>query len=128
MVEGAGAGTIGDFDEDVLEVVDQIPPARALAYGDVARLLGRGGPRQVGSVMSRYAGSSPWWRVVRADGSLPEQLTARAREHWRAESMPLVGGPMTGTRIDLARARWGAEGAWVPGDGSSCPPPAATTG
>lgn len=112
----AADAVIGDYAEDVLEVVDQIPPGRALAYGDVAQLLGRGGPRQVGSVMSRYAGGSPWWRVVRADGSLPEQLTARARERWRAESMPLVGGLVTGTRIDLPLARWDAEGAWIPGD------------
>ncbi|AKT51394.1 MGMT family protein [Arsenicicoccus sp. oral taxon 190] len=111
------AGPPGEFAEDVLEVVHQVPAGRAVTYGDVARLLGRGGARQVGQTMSRYAGDAPWWRVVRADGSLPDELTARARQRWRAEATPLVGGLVDGIRVDLARARWDGEGAWIPGEG-----------
>ncbi|HEX5512473.1 MAG TPA: MGMT family protein, partial [Actinomycetales bacterium] len=37
-----------DFSEAVLDVVARIPPGRVLSYGDVAELLGHGGPRLVG--------------------------------------------------------------------------------
>ncbi|MFF3038670.1 MGMT family protein, partial [Arthrobacter citreus] len=34
-----------DFQEAVLAVAALIPPGRVLAYGDIAELLGAGGPR-----------------------------------------------------------------------------------
>ena len=51
-----------EYVEAVLELVALIPAGTAVAYGDVAELLGAGGPRQVGSVMSHYGNSVPWWR------------------------------------------------------------------
>lgn len=106
----------GAFAEDVLDLVDQVPSGSAVAYGDVARLLGRGGPRQVGQVMSAYGDQAPWWRVVRADGTLPQPLVARAREHWAREETPVVERAGGGIRVDLSRARWDGHGARVPGD------------
>ncbi len=89
----------------VLDVVDRIPPGRVLTYGDVAELTGWGAPRAVGTVMARHGHELPWWRVVRADGSLAEGLLARARLHWAEEGTPLRPG---GDAVDLARARWDA--------------------
>ncbi|WP_035782538.1 MGMT family protein, partial [Arthrobacter sp. H14] len=57
-----------DYIEAVLETAALIPPGRVLAYGDIAELLGTSGPRQVGSVLSHYGSSIPWWRVIRASG------------------------------------------------------------
>ena len=54
--------------EAVLNAVEQIPPGRVASYGDLAELVGRGGPRLVGRVMSTQGAGVPWWRVVRADG------------------------------------------------------------
>ncbi len=34
-----------EFVERVLEVVEQIPPGRVMAYGEVAEYVGAGGPR-----------------------------------------------------------------------------------
>ncbi|MEV4901758.1 MGMT family protein [Citricoccus sp. NPDC055426] len=91
-----------------------VPQGRAVSYGGLAGLLGAGGPRQAGSAMSGAPDGTPWWRVVRADGSLPPSLAARAAPHYRRERTPLKGpegttaGPDAGPhrRVDLTRARW----------------------
>lgn len=91
------------FALDVLELVERIPVGRVLSYGDVAELVGRGGPRSVGRVMSRYASGVPWWRVLRADGSVVPDLMARALPQYRAERTPMRAG---GERVDMRRGRW----------------------
>src|SRR5450631_4579533 len=95
--------TIPDFAEAVLDIVDQIPAGKVLAYGDVAELLGQGGPRQVGSVMSRYGSSVTWWRVIRANGEVVEELQEEALAHWRAEGTALVRGALVGRRVDMTQ-------------------------
>lgn len=96
-----------DLAERVLDVVDEVPPGRATTYGLVAaavrRATGRGAARQVGAVLASMGAAVPWWRVVRADGSLPDGLRAQAGERYRLEGTPLVAD---GTRVDLARALW----------------------
>lgn len=91
-----------DYEELVLTVAESIPEGRALAYGDVAELIGAGGPRQVARVMSLAGAAVPWWRVVRADGTLPERLRAGAAQRYRAE------GTAVGRdgRVDMRLARW----------------------
>ncbi|XKH53769.1 MGMT family protein [Citricoccus nitrophenolicus] len=92
-----------------------VPPGRAVSYGGLAGLLGAGGPRQAGRAMSSSPDGTPWWRIVRADGSLPASLSVRAAPRYRDEGTPLKGnpgatppGPDGGAhpRVDLARARW----------------------
>lgn len=100
-----------DYAERVVDLVARIPEGKVLAYGDVARLIGRRGPRYVGNVMSRYGADLPWWRVIRADGRPPVGFEDEAISHWRAEGTPMVRGPVSGGRADLARARWDGAGA-----------------
>ena len=88
------------FIEEVLSAVERIPPGRVASYGDVAELVGRGGPRQVGQVMSRHGGAVAWWRVVRADGRPVRGLEATAWEKLSAE-----GVPRRGERVDMSLAR-----------------------
>ena len=91
------------YAERVLDLVERIPPGRVLAYGDVAALLGEGGPRQVGRVMALWGGGVPWWRVVRASG---EPATGHEREALRrlaGEGTPLRSGR---SRVDMAMGRW----------------------
>ncbi|MCG7422545.1 MGMT family protein [Micrococcus porci] len=84
-----------------------IPSGRAASYGALAGLLGRGGPRQAGRAMAESEPGTPWWRVVRADGSLPEPLRRQARERWAAEGTPVRGsGTVRDQRVDLAQAGW----------------------
>ncbi len=95
-----------EFAERVLDLVAQIPPGMALTYGDVAEIVGRGGPRAVGTVMARFGGDVPWWRVIRAGGHPPHGLEDRAVARYREEGTPMVRGRRAGRRVDLTRARW----------------------
>ena len=85
--------------------MEAIPPGRVCAYSDIAELLGRGGPRQVGQVMARYGAAVAWWRVVRADGRPVRGLEEAALARLRAE-----GTPLRGDRVDLVRARFAFAG------------------
>lgn len=89
--------------EEVLAVVEQIPPGRVLTYGDIAEWIGAGGPRQVGAVMAAYGGGVPWWRVVRADGRPADCHDGEALRRLIGERTPLRPGR---ERIDLRSARW----------------------
>ncbi|HNA35036.1 MAG TPA: MGMT family protein [Microthrixaceae bacterium] len=93
------------FAEAVLRVVDRVPPGRVTTYGAVADAVSDrfgGGPRQVGAVMARDGAAVAWWRVVRADGSLPDPLAAEARARHRQEGTPL----RSSGRVDLVAAFW----------------------
>ena len=82
-----------EYAELVLRCVEQVPRGRVTTYAVVAEvvgaLVGSGGPRQVGSVMAGHGGSVPWWRVVRADGSLPPSHHPEARQAYLEEATPL---------------------------------------
>lgn len=102
-----------EYVEAVLAIVELVPAASAVAYGDVAELLGSGGPRQVGAVMSHYGSGVPWWRILKASGHAPAGHEAEALRHYLAEGTPLLGAyfeyQRTGEgrwRVDLQAARW----------------------
>lgn len=105
--DSAGAvGDLPDFAEAVLDLVDHVPEGRVVTYGDVAEMIGGSGPRRVGNVLSRYGAATSWWRVVRAGGHPPMGLEDEALRYYRSEGTPLVGGALSGRRVDLMRARW----------------------
>jgi alkylated DNA nucleotide flippase Atl1 len=80
---------------EVLERVRGIPEGFVRTYGDVSP----GAPRFAGSVLFAVDEPDlPWWRVVRADGSLAKG--DRQRALLRAE-----GVPFKGTRVDMSLAR-----------------------
>ncbi|MGW3581361.1 MGMT family protein [Streptomyces rubiginosohelvolus] len=122
QTDGGGSGTappgagppdhpeLPEYAERVLDVAELIPPGRVMTYGDIAEWLGEGGPRQVGRVMALYGSAVPWWRVVRADGTLLPAHELRALDHYRAESTPLREASRQAEghipRIDMRRARW----------------------
>ena len=89
----------GDRELEVLERVWAIPPGFVATYGDVSP----GAPRFAGSVLFGVDEPDlPWWRVVRADGSLAKG--ARQRRHLTAE-----GIPFRGERVDMTLARLRAD-------------------
>jgi alkylated DNA nucleotide flippase Atl1 len=95
-----------DYTSRVLDVVDSIPVGRVMSYGDVAELLGEGGPRQVGRVMALWGGGVPWWRVVHVDGSLLRGHERAALARYQAEGTPLrQSSDGSLPRIDMRRAR-----------------------
>ena len=94
-----------EYVEQVLGIVEQVPPGRVTTYGLIAEALHGslgGGPRQVGAVMAAYGGPVPWWRVVRSDGSLPDSHLVEARQHYLGEGTPLRASGA----IDLRAAVW----------------------
>lgn len=91
-----------EYVEQVLSLVERIPRGRVTTYGLIAEAVGRGGPRQVGTVMAQYGGSVTWWRVVRADGSLPDSHGPEARQAYLEEGTPL----RPSGSVDLKMALW----------------------
>jgi methylated-DNA-protein-cysteine methyltransferase-like protein len=79
----------------VLDRVREIPEGFVSTYGDVSP----GAPRYAGSVLFEADEPDlPWWRVVRADGSLAKG--DRQRRLLVAEGVPFRGG-----RVDMSVAR-----------------------
>ena len=93
--------------EQVLTLVESVPVGRVTTYGALAAAVGFGGPRWVGNVMAQYGAAVPWWRVVRADGTLPASHRRAALAHYRAESTPLrYDANARAARVDLRMAGW----------------------
>lgn len=95
-----------EYAELVLACVERVPRGRVTTYGAVAEVvgavLGGGGPRQVGAVMAAYGGPVPWWRVVRADGSLPASHQQEAHSCHLEEGTPL----RRSGNVDITAAFW----------------------
>lgn len=93
--------------ERVLDLVEAVPPGRVTTYGLLADAVGFGGPRWVGRVLSTRGAAVPWWRVVRADGSLPPSHRRSAIAQYRKERTPVrtdAAGAVL--RVDVAAACW----------------------
>jgi alkylated DNA nucleotide flippase Atl1 len=85
----------GSREEEVLRRVREIPAGFVRTYGDVSP----GSPRYAGSVLfGADEPELPWWRVVRADGTLAKG--PRQRRLLVAE-----GVPFRGRRVAMDRAR-----------------------
>ena len=93
---------VEEYVERVLACVESVPEGRVTTYGAIASYVGWYGPRRVGNVMSAWGGPVPWWRVVRADGSLPPSHGAEARAAYLEEGTPL----RPSGRVDLPEAFW----------------------
>jgi len=98
-----------DFVVDrVLLAIEQIPPGRVAAYGDIGRIVGTSA-RRVGSVLSGFGNDVPWWRVVSADGDPGGNLLENARPHWRTEGIEVkpngLGCRIADYRADLDALR-----------------------
>ncbi|WP_240625055.1 MGMT family protein [Kocuria tytonicola] len=108
--DGRHALTGHDAAGAVRGVVLGIPRARVLSYGDVAELAGLATPRLAARIMAlgQAGEDAPWWRVVRADGTLPDRLQITAREHYEREGTPLRETSAHWVQVDMPRARWNA--------------------
>lgn len=89
------------LEELIPEIVAAIPAGRVMSYSQVAAHAGSRAARAVGKFMAHSDGSLPWWRVIRADGTVHESLAAAALEHYRAEGTALRWGP-SGFRVARA--------------------------
>ncbi len=78
----------------ILDRIRRIPPGFVRTYGDVSP----GAPRFAGTVLRTTTEEVPWWRVVRADGTLAKG--ARQAALLREE-----GVIVRRNRVDLAALR-----------------------
>ncbi len=79
----------------MLTRVREIPPGFVRTYGDCSP----GAPRLTGAVLAACEDETlPWFRVVRADGSLAKGERQRALLEYERV-------PFRGERVDLAAAR-----------------------
>jgi methylated-DNA-protein-cysteine methyltransferase-like protein len=85
----------GNRREAVLARIRETPPGFVRTYGDVSP----GAPRFAGTVLhGDHDPDLPWFRIVRADGSLTQG--ARQRKLLEAE-----GVPFRGDKVDMRAAR-----------------------
>jgi methylated-DNA-protein-cysteine methyltransferase related protein len=94
---GRRAAELSGSSDAVLARIRAIPPGFVRTYGDVSP----GAPRFAGSVLQDlHEPGLPWWRVVRADGSLAQGGEQRRR-------LVAEGVPFRGKRVDMEVARLG---------------------
>jgi alkylated DNA nucleotide flippase Atl1 len=90
----------GSREEQVLERVRAIPEGFVSTYGDVSP----GAPRFAGAVLFECDQPDlPWWRVVRADGSLAKGDRQKRR-------LVAEGVPFRGQKVEMKVARLPEEG------------------
>jgi alkylated DNA nucleotide flippase Atl1 len=88
-----------DRAEEVYRRIRSIPEGHVTTYGD----LTPGAPRLAGQIMSQgHPSDIPWYRVVRADGSLTQGEPQRRK-------LEAEGVPFKGKRVDM-------DAAWAPVD------------
>jgi methylated-DNA-protein-cysteine methyltransferase-like protein len=91
------------FEQRVARVVKAIPPGRTRSYAQVALLAGApGAPRAVVRALKRLPGV-PWWRVIRADGTIAPPMLPEQAAELRAEGAEVVGRRVVDTRDPLVR-------------------------
>jgi len=88
------------FNEQVYEIVGQIPYGRVVSYGQIAHALGKPqGARAVGWAMRHCPEHLPWQRVVKADGA----ITGGGYALLRRELLEAEGvGFLLDGRVDMA--------------------------
>ncbi len=82
--------------EQIIERVRAIPEGFVRTYGDISP----GSPRFAGRVLHDTAEDLPWWRVVRADGSLPVGEDQRSRLEAEGAHVLATDPP----RVDMRRS------------------------
>src|SRR5215468_11610065 len=79
------------FRARVERIVKAIPKGQVLSYGRVALLAGKpGGARAVVWALHGMSGA-PWWRVIRSDGLVAEEMAPRQVPRLRAEGVRVLG-------------------------------------
>jgi len=81
------------FEERVLEVVRSLRAGEVASYGEVAEEAGApGAARAVGNLLRRGIDGVPWWRVVRADGTIASRDEREQARRLAADGVVVVDG------------------------------------
>ncbi|HEX7541439.1 MAG TPA: MGMT family protein [Anaerolineales bacterium] len=104
------------FNNQVWEIVRQVPPGKVTTYGQIARMIPPPegveaksylslGPRWVGGAMAKCPDDVPWQRVINSKGEISSRPGADEQRHLLEEEG--VEFDERG-RVDLNRFRWDA--------------------
>lgn len=101
-------GSVNSFFSQVYAVVEKIPAGKVIAYGQIARMLGRPrAAREVGWAMRCCPDNLPWQRVVMADGSVSGGMYSELRRSLLEEEGITF---LPDGRVNMTDCRWdGAE-------------------
>jgi methylated-DNA-protein-cysteine methyltransferase related protein len=88
------------FERNVKAVLKRLKPGDIATYGEVAEEAGfPKAARAVGNLLSNNSEGLPWWRVVRADGSLAARNRTEQARKLRSEGVTIVSNRVTGVRV-----------------------------
>jgi methylated-DNA-protein-cysteine methyltransferase related protein len=107
------------FNNQVWEIVRQVPPGKVTTYGQIARMIpppgdmpqrsyDAFGPRWVGGAMAACPGDVPWQRVINSKGEISLRPGAEEQRHLLEEEGVEFNAR---GRVDLARFGWKVEDA-----------------
>lgn len=83
---------MGDFEQRVRRVLTGLRPGQIATYGEIAEEAGYPrAARAVGNLLAKSDGL-PWWRVIRADGSLAARNRVEQARRLRAEGIRIRKG------------------------------------
>lgn len=86
----------------ILDQVAAVPAGSVATYGDIAARAGSRSPRLAGRVLAEMADeTTPWHRIVRADGTPVAHLRSEQTARLQGEGVTVTDG-----RIDLSRFRF----------------------
>ena len=86
----------------MLDEVAAVPPGFVATYGDIAARAGSPSPRLAGRVLAELSDeSTPWHRIVRANGTPAEHLRSEQVARLVSEGVEVIDG-----RVNLRRYRW----------------------
>lgn len=102
---------MGQTGERIVALLQAIPRGNVAAYGQIAAMAGlRNGARTVARILHSSSGAHelPWWRVVRADGTIalpPGDGREEQQARLAAEGVPTPDG-----RVDMRKFGWDGTG------------------
>ncbi|MGH9167205.1 MAG: MGMT family protein [Acidimicrobiia bacterium] len=84
---------MSEFERRVVTVLRSLRSGEVVSYGEVASQAGfPGAARAVGTLLRKTSTPLPWWRVVRADGSLASGHRGEQGRRLRAEGVKVSEG------------------------------------
>src|SRR5687768_11027298 len=100
MTSAQASSTEGSFEAAVAGAVAKLRAGEIASYGEIAQEAGfPGAARAVGRVLATSEGL-PWWRVVRADGTLVSPNQEDQARRLTAEGVSVVKGRVSGEGQD----------------------------
>ena len=80
------------FERAVIRIIRHLRSGELASYGEIAEEAGfPGAARAVGNILAGSEGL-PWWRVIRADGTLASPKTKEQARRLRAEGVKVING------------------------------------